>query len=96
MQAIADRVDLLVINRFGRAESLGRGLRSCFERAIEADVPVLTAVRIPYDEAWRNFHDGIGLQLTCDVEPVTAWVANLAPPVPGRLHPLSASTLNPE
>ena len=30
MAAIADRVDLLVINRFGRAESLGRGLLGCF------------------------------------------------------------------
>lgn len=32
--AVTDRVDLLVINRFGRAESLGRGLRGCIEAAL--------------------------------------------------------------
>lgn len=73
MQAIADRVDLLVINRFGRAESLGRGLRACFEAALAADVSVLTAVRKPYDDAWQQFHGGVGYDLPCDIDRVTDW-----------------------
>ena len=76
MHAITDRVDLLVINRFGRAESLGRGLRTCFEAAIAGDIPVLTAVRAPYDEAWQDFHGGIGCSLRCDVNLVLGWVAS--------------------
>ena len=51
--AIAANVDLLVVNRFGRAESLGRGLIGSFTAAIEAGIPILTAVRAPYDDAWR-------------------------------------------
>jgi hypothetical protein len=75
--AIAEGVDLLVINRFGRAESLGRGLRGCFEAAVAADIPVLTAVREPYDEAWRAFHGGLGLDLPCEAEAVSAWALEL-------------------
>lgn len=72
-RAIADRVDLLVINRFGRAESLGRGLRGCFEAAVEAQIPVLTAVRAPYDTDWAAFHGGLGVDLDASVEAVVAW-----------------------
>lgn len=76
-QAIGDRVDLLVINRFGRAESLGRGLRGCFEAALAAGVPVLTAVREPYDVAWRQFHGGFGRDLICDASDVEGWASTL-------------------
>ncbi len=77
MHAIEDRVDLLVINRFGRAESLGRGLRACFEAAMSAGVPVLTAVRAPYDDAWQAFHGGMGVALSCDVPAASRWAAGL-------------------
>jgi hypothetical protein len=70
---IADGVDLVVLNRFGRSESLGRGLTGCFAAAIDAGVPVLTAVRAPYDEAWRAFHGGLGQDLPADREQVTGW-----------------------
>jgi hypothetical protein len=54
--AITDRVDLLVMNRFGRAESLGGGMLDVFAAAMEARIPVLTAIRPPYDVAFRSFH----------------------------------------
>jgi hypothetical protein len=38
-------VELLMLNRFGKAEAEGGGLRSAFVRAMEAGVPVLTAAR---------------------------------------------------
>jgi molybdate transport system ATP-binding protein len=77
MSAVAERVDLLVINRFGRAESLGRGLLGVFGLALEAGVPVLTAVRSPYQEAWRGFHGGLAEQLPCRLEAVLAWYSSL-------------------
>ena len=73
MAALADGVDLLVINRFGRAESLGRGLLGCFSAAIEAGVPVLTAVRSPYDDAWRAFHGGCAHQLAAEEQEIVDW-----------------------
>ncbi len=49
-------VELLILNRFGKAEAEGGGLRPVFARAMEAGIPVLTAVRTPYTEAWSQFH----------------------------------------
>lgn len=76
-KAIDDRVDLLVINRFGRAESLGRGLRRHFAQAMEADIPVLTSVREPYDVAWEEFHCGLAQKLQPNEDSVIAWVDSL-------------------
>ena len=72
-EAIFDRVDLLVVNRFGRAESLGRGLRPYFEEALAADIPVLTAVRSPYDEDWNTFTSGMAISLTPASPVVVGW-----------------------
>jgi nucleoside-triphosphatase THEP1 len=77
--AIREGTDLIVINRFGRAESLGRGLLDCFTAALEAGIPVLTAVRAPYDDAWRAFHGGLGAELTPEPNDLLAWVLTHAP-----------------
>lgn len=73
LASIAEGVDLLVINRFGRAESLGRGLAGCFAAAIDKGVPVLTAVRAPYEDAWGEFHDGLAQALPTDVGAILQW-----------------------
>ena len=78
--AIAANVDLLVVNRFGRAESLGRGLIGSFTAAIEAGIPILTAVRPPYDEAWRAFHGGIGCELMAEPESAMTWALSVTEP----------------
>ena len=73
MAALADGVDLLIINRFGRAESLGRGLLGCFAAAIEAGVAVLTAVRPPYDQAWYAYHGGSAPDLVPEIQEIIDW-----------------------
>jgi molybdate transport system ATP-binding protein len=74
LSAIAEGVDLVVINRFGRAESLGGGLIQCFTAAFEARIPLLTAVRPPYDAAWTTFHGGVGQNLAAQLESILSWV----------------------
>jgi hypothetical protein len=64
---------LIILNKFGKAESEGHGLRPNFIRAIETGVPVLTAVRPPHDEAWRAFHGGLAAQLPVDLEAARRW-----------------------
>jgi uncharacterized protein len=76
-RAISDRVDLLIMNRFGRAESLGGGLLDSLALAIAAELPVLTAVRAPYDLAWAKFHGGLAKELPADVVSVTAWAQDV-------------------
>ncbi len=66
-------VELMVLNRFGRAEAEGGGLRTAFARAMEAGMPVLTAVRAPYTEAWSQFHERLATDLPADIDAVLAW-----------------------
>jgi len=80
-QAIRDRVDMLIINRFGRAESEGKGLREYFAQAIDAGVPVLTGVREPYVEAWKNFHGGMAHELISTDTKMENWIANVIEPI---------------
>jgi hypothetical protein len=65
------------MNRFGRAESLGGGLLGCLASAVAAELPVLTAVRAPYDLAWAKFHGGLAKELPADVVSVTAWAQDV-------------------
>jgi nucleoside-triphosphatase THEP1 len=76
-QAIQDRVDLLMINRFGRAESLGRGLRRYVEQAFAEGIPVLTAVKPPYAPAWQAFAPGLAVELTCDAAAISDWARSM-------------------
>jgi hypothetical protein len=72
-QTLHQDVELLLLNRFGKAETEGGGLRSVFARAIETGIPVLTAVRAPYTEAWSEFHGRLAIDLTPDFDAVLAW-----------------------
>lgn len=56
-------VELLVLNRFGRGESEGRGFRDLIGAALSKGIPVLTALRRTYSEAWAAF----GGELACDL-----------------------------
>jgi Protein of unknown function (DUF2478) len=73
MTAIAEQVDVLVMNRFGRAEALGRGLINCFLAAIEANIVILTAVRHPYGEPWAEFHGGLAQSLRPELNAIQQW-----------------------
>jgi hypothetical protein len=85
MAALTDGVDLLIVNRFGRAESLGRGLLGCFSAAIGAGVAVLTAVRPPYDQAWYAFHGGCGHDLAPEMQEIIEWARTSTKRSPAHL-----------
>lgn len=61
---IGPRTDLVVLNRFGKAEADGHGFRDVIAAACELGVPVLTAVREPYRPVWNAFTDGLGALLS--------------------------------
>jgi len=65
--------DMLIVNRFGKGESEGQGFRIAMERAMELGVPVLTAVRDEYIEAWHEFCGEFGLELAPRPESIIAW-----------------------
>lgn len=65
--------DLLILNKFGKAEAEGNGLRNAFAHAIGAGKPILSAVRPPYLEAWSRFHGGLAADLAPRLDTVVAW-----------------------
>ena len=89
--AIDAGVDLIVINRFGRAESEGGGLLSCISDAVCAGIPVLTAVRDPYIVPWRQFHGGLATELSPRVESILEWCKTSCRRVSGIVSTASLS-----
>lgn len=66
-------LQMLVLNRFGKAEAEGGGLRPVIQKAVALGVPVLTAVKDEYAEAWGGFHGGLGTALPPDQAVVVDW-----------------------
>ncbi len=76
--AIGDRPDLVVINRFGRAEAEGRGLVKPIAQALKADIPVLIAVPERRFFDWIRFSDGMNVRLPCRREALDRWWPSVA------------------
>ncbi|MGV0820211.1 DUF2478 domain-containing protein [Martelella sp. AMO21009] len=70
---IGMRPDLLILNRFGKGEEQGGGLRSVFEAAFVACVPILTSVKQPYLDGWLAFSGGLSKALPPDTDAVLQW-----------------------
>jgi nucleoside-triphosphatase THEP1 len=77
--AIASDVDLVIINKFGRAESEGDGLLSCIADAISAGVPILTTVREPYITAWSLYHGGLAIEILPKIDAILHWYGASCP-----------------
>ena len=73
-QQLLDGADLLVLNRFGKGESDGRGFRDLISLAMTLEIPVLTAVRPTYLAAWQEFSDGCGTTLPFSPGCVEEWI----------------------
>lgn len=80
--ALDEDAGLIVLNRFGRAESEGNGLRSILQRCAEDERPTLIAVREDYVGSWNEFHGGLGEVLPPDLGVVFDWFDSL--PTIGR------------
>lgn len=72
--ALAGRVDLVIVNRFGKQEAVGEGLRQEIAGALLAGLPLVIAVRRDFLPAWRDFAGDDWLELPADEEAVERWV----------------------
>ncbi len=66
-------IDLLILNRFGRSESEGKGLRSVIEKAFLLDIPTLIPVRAKYQLQWQDFTDGFAVKLNPNYREIANW-----------------------
>jgi nucleoside-triphosphatase THEP1 len=76
--ALTGDVELVIINKFGKREAQGRGLRAEIAEAIVAGVPLLTAVSEKTYAAWRSFTGDFGTTLLCDDATLHDWWQNIA------------------
>jgi hypothetical protein len=71
--AIEGKPDILFVNRFGRQEAAGRGLRDEIAAAIAMDLPVVIAVGKELVPEWHAFVGAEFVQLPADPERIAAW-----------------------
>ncbi|AGK56770.1 hypothetical protein HYPDE_25428 [Hyphomicrobium denitrificans 1NES1] len=87
---VAGGADLLILNRFGRSEAEGTGLRPIIEGAILAGIPVLIAVRDEYAAAWDAFHAGMAVWLPADTKMVLDWCCTSLAQPPADSSPVES------
>ena len=72
--SLRDGLDVLVLNKFGKQEAEGGGLRDAIANAVDSGIPVLVGLNQAYDSAWRQFCGGEGQILQADRTAVVAWL----------------------
>lgn len=73
LAGLAGEAHLLLVNKFGRQEMLGKGLRHEIAAALEAGLPVLLAVRKDLRDAWQDFAGEDWTELPAETAAIEAW-----------------------
>ncbi len=71
--SLSDAPQLLIINKFGKHESDGRGFRPVIGEALALDIPVLVGVNGLNADKFKDFTDGAAQALDPDVDAIVAW-----------------------
>ena len=79
-RAVLERVDLLIINKFGKEEAHGRGLRPVLADALIAEIPLLIGVSTQNLCEFLTFVGSTATSLEPDIEAITAWCRNAIEP----------------
>ena len=62
-----------MLNRFGKIEAEGGGMRAVLERALESGIPILLAVNRKHLPVWRAYCGDLAEELPCDAETIRAF-----------------------
>jgi hypothetical protein len=68
---------LLVVNKFGKHEADGRGMRPVIGEAMARDIPVLTGVNGLNREKFEAYCEGMAVELSPTLEALTDWFAQV-------------------
>ena len=75
-RAVLERVDLLIINKFGKEEAHGRGLRRVIAEALMAEIPLVIGVSTRNLCHFLTFVGASATRLSPDAEVITGWCRN--------------------
>jgi nucleoside-triphosphatase THEP1 len=72
---------LLMLNKFGKVEAEGAGMRDLIAQAVWMGIPVIVGVPARNLHAWREFAEGLSIELhnSRDVDDWLAWTVGGAP-----------------
>jgi nucleoside-triphosphatase THEP1 len=77
---------LLVLNKFGKVECDGGGLRDLIANAIDRGIPVIIGVPKRNIDAWRSFAGEFAIELSDDAHEVERWLRR---PAVAKFRPLA-------
>lgn len=69
--------DLLVLNKFGKAECGGGGLVDLIAGAMERGIPVIIGLPRSNLEAWREFAGDLAVELSDETSEIERWLESL-------------------
>jgi len=65
--------DLVLLSKFGKLESGGRGLFAAFQAALDAHIRLLTSVSAAFEEPWKRLIRQSFAILPADPDKIDAW-----------------------
>jgi nucleoside-triphosphatase THEP1 len=75
---LAAGADVLIVNKFGKHEAEGRGFRELIAEALSRDIPVVVGLNRLNAPAFRDFTDGMAVELPPHAEEISAWIEGVA------------------
>ncbi len=74
LAALKNKPDLLVLNKFGKVEAEGEGLRDALARAVELEVPIVVGVPFRNLDQWRIFAGDLAEECAVDSVQLQQWL----------------------
>lgn len=74
LTALEERPDILVLNKFGKVEAEGEGLRDALAKAVELGVPIFVGVPFRNLDQWRLFAGDMAEECPVDSPQIKSWL----------------------
>ncbi len=74
LDALSENPDILVLNKFGKIEAEGTGLRDVLAKAVELGVPIIVGVPFRNLDQWRNFVGDLAEECTVCSPQLREWL----------------------
>lgn len=86
LAALEEKPDILVLNKFGKVEAEGEGLRDALAKAVELGVPIVVGVPFRNLDQWRIFAGDMAEECPVESTLLQRWLLarDLLPNAPGQ------------
>lgn len=74
LTALKNKPDILVLNKFGKVEAEGEGLRDALAKAVELEVPIVVGVPFRNLDQWRIFAGDMAEECSVDSPQIQNWL----------------------